>query len=66
MRRQSQILLGGYGPPGSLLAFAIAGALLGRRFSALLREMEYAQWLPQAELNARTESAPGLSAETRG
>jgi phenylacetate-CoA ligase len=41
---------------GESLALGAAGALLGGRFPALLREMKYAQWLPQAELEARAES----------
>jgi len=38
------------------LAFGLAGTFVGGRFPALLREMKYAQWLSQAELEFRTES----------
>ena len=40
---------------GESLAFGVAGALVGRRFPVLLREMKYAQWLSQADLEARAE-----------
>jgi phenylacetate-CoA ligase len=40
---------------GEALAFRVAGALVGLRFPALLREMTRAQWLSQADLQTRAE-----------